>query len=96
MMIKREDVEHVAMLARLELSEADTEKFTRQLNDILQAVDKLKKLDTANVEPTAHAAPMKNVFRPDKARLSWPQEAVLANAPDPVDGFFRVPKIMEG
>ncbi len=94
-MITREDVEHVALLARLELSEAETEKFTRQLNDILQAVDKLKKLDTTNVEPTAHAAPMKNVFRADRARPSWPQEAILANAPDPVDGFFRVPKIME-
>ncbi len=94
-MITPKDVEHVAHLARLELTDADREKFTRQLNDILQAVDKLRALDTSDVEPTAFAVPLKNVFRPDAVRPSWPREKILQNAPDPQDGFFRVPRIME-
>lgn len=94
-MITTKDVEHVAHLARLELGEADREKFTRQLNDILQAVDKLRALDTTDVEPTAFAVPLKNVFRPDAVRPSWPREKILQNAPDPQGGFFRVPRIME-
>lgn len=94
-MITTKDVEHVAHLARLALSEEEKEAFTRQLNAILEAADKLRELDTEGVEPTAYAVPMQNVFREDRVHASLPREKVLANAPDPVDGYFRVPRIME-
>ncbi|MDI3280469.1 MAG: Asp-tRNA(Asn)/Glu-tRNA(Gln) amidotransferase subunit GatC [Bacillota bacterium] len=94
-MITKADVEHVAHLARLKLSEEEKEAFTRQLNAILEAAGKLQELNTEGVEPTAYAIPMQNVFRPDEVRPSLPRELVLANAPDAVDGMFRVPKIME-
>lgn len=94
-MITKADVEHVAHLARLKLSEEEKEAFTRQLNAILEAAGKLQELNTEGVEPTAYAIPMQNVFRPDEVRSSLPRELVLANAPDVVNGMFRVPKIME-
>ncbi|MBE3574401.1 MAG: Asp-tRNA(Asn)/Glu-tRNA(Gln) amidotransferase subunit GatC [Firmicutes bacterium] len=93
--ISAAEVEHVARLARLELSPEEKVRFTTQLNAILEAVDKLKALDTAQVEPTAYAVPMQNVFRPDQVRPSWPREKILQNAPEPQDGYFRVPRIME-
>ncbi len=93
-MITKKDVEHVALLARLELSEAEKEKFTEQLNAILEYADALKKLDTTNVQPTAHPLPINNVFREDVARPGIPNEDALANAPEQEDGFFKVPKIV--
>jgi aspartyl-tRNA(Asn)/glutamyl-tRNA(Gln) amidotransferase subunit C len=94
-MITRQEVDHVADLARLALSETEREKMTTQLNKILEAANELQKLDTSGVPPTAFAVPLQNVFRPDEVRESLPREAVLANAPDPERGFFRVPRIME-
>jgi aspartyl-tRNA(Asn)/glutamyl-tRNA(Gln) amidotransferase subunit C len=94
-LITRQEVDHVADLARLALSEAEREKMTTQLNKILEAASDLQKLDTAGVPPTAFAVPLENVFRPDEVSESLPREAVLANAPDPKRGFFRVPRIME-
>ena len=90
-----DQVEHVARLARLELSPEEKERFTYQLNDILQYVEKLQQLETDGIEPTAHAIPLQNVFRKDKIRPSFSREDILANAPDREGDFFRVPQIME-
>ncbi|WP_044642008.1 Asp-tRNA(Asn)/Glu-tRNA(Gln) amidotransferase subunit GatC [Risungbinella massiliensis] len=96
MAINQEQVERVAALARLKLTEAEKEQFTEQLNKILQFADKLNELDTENVEPTSHVLPMKNVMREDEVRESLDREKVLQNAPDQQDGMFRVPAVFEG
>lgn len=96
MKITRKDVEHVALLSRLELGENDVAKFTGQLNAILDYIDVLNKVDTSGVEPTAHVLPVKNVMRADEAKPSLPRELALANAPEQEDGYFKVPKILEG
>ncbi len=93
--ITREDVEYVARLARLALSDEEKALFAGQLADILSSVNKLNELNTEGVQPTAHAVSIKNVMRPDKSRPAWPKDAILANAPAKQDGFFRVPRIME-
>lgn len=95
MEISKEQVEHVARLARLEVSEDEKATFARQLSGILTYMDQIKELDTAGVEPTATVLPTDNVFRDDEVRPSLSQEKALANAPDQMDGFFRVPKIVE-
>ena len=95
MEISKGQVEHVAKLARLEVSEDEKAMFARQLSGILTYMDQRKELDTAGVEPTATVLPTDNVFRDDDVRPSLPQEKALANAPDQTDGFFRVPKIIE-
>ncbi|BAS28640.1 glutamyl-tRNA amidotransferase subunit C [Limnochorda pilosa] len=95
----REDVEHVAMLARLGLSEAEKERFQREMNQILDAFGALQQVETAPgghpVEPTAHVVPLQNVLRSDEVRPSLPREEVLANAPDTEGEFFKVPRILE-
>lgn len=96
MKITRKDVEHVALLSRLEIAESDIEKFTGQLDAILEYVDVLEKVNTEGVEPTAHVLPLKNVMRPDEVRASLPRDLALSNAPEQEDGYFKVPKIMEG
>ena len=93
--ISLKDVEHVARLARLELSDADKERMRRELDGILTYIDKLRALDTEGVEPTSHAIPMTNVMRDDTPRPPLPQDAMLANAPERSGEFFRVPKIIE-
>jgi len=90
-----EDVDHVARLARLELSAADKERMRSELDGILSYIDKLRALDTRDVEPTSHAVPVTNVMRDDVERPSLPQEDMLANAPDRHRDMFRVPKIIE-
>jgi aspartyl-tRNA(Asn)/glutamyl-tRNA(Gln) amidotransferase subunit C len=95
MKISKEEVEHVALLARLKFSESEKERFTTQMNSILDYMDKLKELDTSQVEPTFHAVAERNVFREDTVLSSFPQELSLNNAPDGDRGFFRVPKIIE-
>lgn len=95
MKITREEVEHVARLARLELTEEEKERMRAQLDSILRYMEKLNELDTTAVEPTSHVLPMVNVMREDELRPSLPQEEVLANAPDRQDVFFRVPRIIE-
>jgi aspartyl-tRNA(Asn)/glutamyl-tRNA(Gln) amidotransferase subunit C len=95
MKISRPEVEHVALLARLKFGEAEKERFTTQLNSILEYMDKLKELDTSQVEPTFHAVNRKNVFRGDRVLPSCPQDLTLSNAPDGERGFFRVPKIID-
>ncbi|MGA1845236.1 MAG: Asp-tRNA(Asn)/Glu-tRNA(Gln) amidotransferase subunit GatC [bacterium] len=93
--ITRKQVEYVAHLAYLELSEEEKELFTHQLDSILAYMDKLNQLDTTGIEPTSHVLPMTNVFREDEVQDSLPLEDALANAPDRKDGFFRVPRVIE-
>jgi len=93
--ITMQDVEHVARLARLALSDAEKERMRRELDGILSYIDKLRALDTEGVPPTSHAVPMRNVMREDEAVPSLPQADMLANAPDRSGEFFRVPKIIE-
>ena len=94
-MITRAEVEHVARLARLELTQEEKERMAAQLDPILAYVDKLNELDTSGVEPTTTVIPMVSVMREDEVRPSLDQEEALANAPDRVDVFFRVPRIIE-
>ena len=94
-MISREEVQHVARLARLHLTDEEAERMREQLDAILEYVDKLRELDVGGVEPTAHAVPLINVMRDDALAPSLPQEAALANAPDRAGEFFRVPRIIE-
>ncbi len=96
MSLTKQEVERIAGLARLELSEAEQEEYTRELDAILSFVAQLNQLDTTGVEPMAHVIQVNNVFRPDKAGPSLNQEEVLANAPDRVENFFKVPKVLEG
>jgi aspartyl-tRNA(Asn)/glutamyl-tRNA(Gln) amidotransferase subunit C len=95
MAITREDVREVAFLSRLEMTEEELDKFTGQLGDILEYASMLNELDIAGVEPTSHAAPLKNVFRDDVMKESCPVEKALANAPEPFGNFFRVPRVIE-
>jgi len=95
MKISKKDVEYVAKLAKLKLSEKEREKFTKQLDQILKYVDKLNELDTKKVKPTSHVLPLKNVFREDKVGKSLKVEKVLENAPEKAKGFFKVPKVIE-
>lgn len=89
------DVEHVAKLARLGLSEEEKKQFGKQLTDILEHAEGLQKLDTKNVPPTSHAIPMKNVLRQDKAIPCQNTDDILANAPEEEEHMFRVPRILE-
>ncbi|HEY6016775.1 MAG TPA: Asp-tRNA(Asn)/Glu-tRNA(Gln) amidotransferase subunit GatC [Gaiellaceae bacterium] len=91
MAISRDDVLHVARLARLELSDAEVERFQEQLSAILDAVSKVQELDLADVPPTSHPLDVVNVWRDDEPRPSLPVEQALANAPDSQDDMFRVP-----
>ena len=95
MSITTKDVEHVAKLARLQVSEADMGPLTEQLNAILKYAEKLNELDTDGVEPTSHPMPLSNVMREDDVRPSWPIESVLKNAPDEEEGQFKVPAVLE-
>jgi aspartyl-tRNA(Asn)/glutamyl-tRNA(Gln) amidotransferase subunit C len=93
--ISKQEVEHVAKLARLELSEQEKEKLTDQLSNILTYVETLNSLDTKGVEPTSHVLDLKNVMRDDVAVPGLTQEQALANAPDKASGHYKVPKIIE-
>jgi aspartyl-tRNA(Asn)/glutamyl-tRNA(Gln) amidotransferase subunit C len=89
--IEREQVLHVAKLARLRLDDAEVEKMAGELSGILDHVDRISELNLDEVEPTAHVVQLENVLRPDEPRPSWPRETVLEQAPDPAEGAFRVP-----
>lgn len=94
MSITIRDVEHVAKLAKLKLSQTEKRKFQKELDKIIKYIDQLNQVDTENVPPTSHVIPMKNVLREDKVKSSLTQEEALANAPDKKDGYFRVPKVI--
>jgi aspartyl-tRNA(Asn)/glutamyl-tRNA(Gln) amidotransferase subunit C len=92
--ISRDDVVHVAKLARLDLTEAELELFTPQLAAVLEHAADVEALDVAGIPPTAHPYPLRNVFRPDELRPGVDREEVLAVAPDVEDGRFKVPPIL--
>jgi aspartyl-tRNA(Asn)/glutamyl-tRNA(Gln) amidotransferase subunit C len=89
--IDRDQVLHVAKLARLELSDDEVEQMATELSGILEHVDRISELDLEGVEPTSHVVELENVLRADEPAPSLERDAALANAPDPADGAFRVP-----
>jgi aspartyl-tRNA(Asn)/glutamyl-tRNA(Gln) amidotransferase subunit C len=89
--IGREQVLHVAKLARLRLSDEEIERMSTELSGILDHIEKIEELDLDGVEPTSHVVTLDNVLRPDEPRPSWPREKVLGLAPDAGEGGFRVP-----
>jgi aspartyl-tRNA(Asn)/glutamyl-tRNA(Gln) amidotransferase subunit C len=90
-MIEKDQVLHVAKLARLKLTEPEVERMTSELSGILEHVEHISELDLDGVKPTSHVIALENVFRPDEPRPSWDREEVLESAPDPASGAFRVP-----
>jgi aspartyl-tRNA(Asn)/glutamyl-tRNA(Gln) amidotransferase subunit C len=90
-MIEREQVLHVAELARLKLSDEELDRMAAELSGILEHVEKISELDLEGVEPTTHVIALENVLRSDKPRPSWSRDEVLERAPDPAGGSFRVP-----
>lgn len=93
-MIEKKDVEYVAWLARLELSEEEIERFTRQLGQVLEHAEKIKSLDTSEIRPTSHPLPLKNVMREDVVKPGLTQEEALSGAPRAEGGYFVVPRII--
>ena len=94
MSLTRQEVEKVALLARLQLTEDELTTMTSQLGQILEYVDQLRELDTEGVEPMAHAVEMSNVFAEAEVRESLPRDQVLANAPKRDDECYRVPAVL--
>ena len=95
MAITKEQVQHVAKLARLNLTDGDTESLKTDMENIIAFADKLSELDTKDVIPTAHAIPMQNAFREDVVRPSYDRDELLKNAPVAEDGAYIVPKVVE-
>ena len=95
MKVTKEIIEHVANLARLNLTENEKEKMTSEMTNIISYVDKLNELDTSNVPPTSHVKPVNNVFREDRVLKSYDREKILSNAPSQENGCFKVPKVVE-
>jgi aspartyl-tRNA(Asn)/glutamyl-tRNA(Gln) amidotransferase subunit C len=94
MRLTREQVRHVAELAKLKLTEAEETLFQEQLSAILEYADRLDELDTASIPPTASVLPLRNVMRPDQVRPSFPRDTMLENAPDAEDGFVKVKAVL--
>jgi aspartyl-tRNA(Asn)/glutamyl-tRNA(Gln) amidotransferase subunit C len=95
MKISKREIEHIAMLARLSLSEEEKDLFGSQLGSILDYMEQLNSLDTTGIEPTAHVLSLQNVMREDVPGASLPGTEALMNAPSRTEQFFRVPKIIE-
>ena len=95
MKLSREDVIHITQLARLGVTEAEIDRFTVQLSDILENFEALKQIDTTDVPPTAQPIPLRNVLKEDTARESLPQDEILANAPGREGEFFRIRAVLE-
>ncbi|MGI6454794.1 MAG: Asp-tRNA(Asn)/Glu-tRNA(Gln) amidotransferase subunit GatC [bacterium] len=95
MSISRDEVKHIALLSRLELSEEEVDLYTRDIAEILDYVEKLKEVDITGVEPTSHAVPMYNVMRRDEVQKHLSTEEALMNAPETEPPFFKVPRVTE-
>lgn len=95
MKITREDIEHIALLARLSLTDEEKETFGSQLGSILDYMEKLNELDTGSVPPTSHVLSLHDVMRDDLPGPSIPRDDALSNAPSHTEKFYRVPKIIE-
>jgi aspartyl-tRNA(Asn)/glutamyl-tRNA(Gln) amidotransferase subunit C len=93
--LTRQEVAHLARLARLAVTDEELDLFAGQLDAVLDAVAKVGQADVGDVPPTTHAVPMTNVMRPDEVRPSLPRDAVLAGAPAAEEGRFRVPRILQ-
>lgn len=96
MKVTKKDLADVAVLSRLSIADAEADKYLGQLDAFLQYVENLEGVDTEEVQPTTYALPMQNVFRADEVKPSLMREAALSNAPLAEDGYFKVPKILEG
>lgn len=96
MKVTKEDLKTVAVLSRLSIPESEEETYLAQLDKFLTYVDNLAAVDTENVKPTTYALPIQNVFREDVVKKSLDRDAALANAPLKEDGYFKVPKVLEG
>jgi len=95
MKLSYEQVRHIAWLARLGLSEEEVEKFSLQLSNILESVEILQQVDTANVPPATHTVPLQNIFRKDNVAESYSQAEILSNAPKQAENCFKVQAILE-
>ena len=95
MAISKETVKYVAHLARIELQPKELERLSKQLQDILDFIDKLKRIDIKNIKPTSHILPINNVLREDVAGVSLLSDKALTNAPQREGNFFVVPKVIE-
>jgi len=93
--ISREEVEHVAYLARIGLTEEEKQRFQEQLSDILEHVAVINRLNTDAIPPTAQVIPLHNVMRADAARPCYPPEEIIANAPRVEDHYFKIPPVLE-
>ncbi|MBD3272207.1 MAG: Asp-tRNA(Asn)/Glu-tRNA(Gln) amidotransferase subunit GatC [Elusimicrobia bacterium] len=95
MSITKKDVQHIAKLARLSLTSQDQERFTQQLARIIEYIDQLQKLDTEHIEPLAQPLALTNVYRDDTVEPSGLEDAIIRNAPEHEDRFFKVKKVIE-
>lgn len=96
MKVSREDLSRIAVLSRLTIDPAEEEGYLKELDSFLQYVDNLNRIDTERIEPTTYPLPISNVFRDDEVKPSLDRAAALANAPYEEDGYFKVPKVLEG
>lgn len=94
MKITKDEVIHVANLARLDLDEASLDQFANKIGHILEYIDTLNQIDTSNIQPTSNALSLTNAFREDKVKEHMNREAALSNAPEKEKGFFVVPKVI--
>ena len=94
-MITKKDVQYIAHLSRIHLTDDETEKLTSTLEEILGYIEKLNKLDVSGTKPTSHVLPLKNVFRQDLVRSSLPQAQAIRSAPESHQGSFKVPQVIE-
>lgn len=95
MKLTKEDIESVAFLSRLELSDEEKDKLAGHINRLLESIERLQKLNTDDVDPTSHVIPVSNVFRKDVSKPSLPVEDVLANGPQVDENCFVVPRVVE-
>jgi len=95
MKLSREEVQHIALLARLGLSEAEIEKFKLQLSNILENFEILEQADTSNLAPTAQSIALQNILRADEATASYPVEDIVANAPQQDENCFKTRAVLE-
>ena len=94
-MLNKEEVRYIASLSRIDLEENEVEILTKSLADILNYIEKLKKLDVSNVKPTSHVLPLENVYREDEVKPSLPQKEALQASVEQHNGSFKVPKVIE-
>ena len=93
--LSAEEVRHIALLARVGMTDEETERMRGQLSDIIESIDRLREVDTEGVEPTGHSVDLRTVMREDEPRESLPRDDVLANAPRDEGGFIRVRAVLE-